>query len=884
MAPTNPKTKHRPETTKVGEEVLDLVIPYIHNVEDRSSVSLVSRKFYEIDGITRKRLTVHTLYYPNPASLSKRFPFIEALTLKGPPSGFNRRCHHHIKITPWIQQLALEFRSLKELHLRGVVVFYEDLETWGVTDWHQSSLGYRELGKFTRFLGGFIVNVELAAALENRGLVPFALKGYQWWRGSHLVFDRLDTGQGFNFQFHKKEDTPAIVLDETYANKTDYSLALLGKAKDFTSLTNLNVVLANEGFVNVKLKYIGGFGVMIVFTSKVQKETFSQRLRITPNVEGESDLEEVAETIFEKEQASVEVKEETDVDAQKNASKVLDMEGDNSGHKVQDVEQESKQTWNDAQVTDSNAISMFMKKMKYLKEKIRMWVKANKENSKSHKQCLQEELSKIDLLLDKGEGSSTLISKRMEILKSIQDFVKLDTMELAQKAKIKWAIEGDENLKYYHGVLNKKRNQLAICGILVEGRWIESPILVKDEFLSYFASRFNKPPDYRLHIDLDFPNKLSLEQQMVLEIEVTREEIKKAVWDCGVDKSPGPDGFTFGFYRRYWTFLEDDVVEAVLYFFNHGQFPKGLDLVRSGVVGSKIAYLFQRRYCESVVLLRKFRVPLRPIAKVILTTPFLVSFDHGEVQKFGCLMSRIQPRSEKIVNKILTSLSKMEVEDLIDPGLRGKANYSRNTDPRKESLEFRVHLIIELFYSNGFGVSAHNNQLYGPKLLKGYREDGKIGTQFESHHAALWVGYREGELSLEDSTKYFIGGLSYQFMMSLLCSFRRAPRAGAEELQYIQLVKIMEGITLFDSKDRWRWSLKGCGEFTVASVRNLLDANSLPVVSSKTRWIKAVPIKVNIQYKAWKLKLDHLPTRLETISIRGMILIDSMVFYANRNE
>ncbi|GJX52196.1 RNA-directed DNA polymerase, eukaryota [Tanacetum coccineum] len=35
-----------------------------------------------------------------------------------------------------------------------------------------------------------------------------------------------------------------------------------------------------------------------------------------------------------------------------------------------------KQTWNDAQVTDSNAISMFMKKMKYLKEKIRMWVKA----------------------------------------------------------------------------------------------------------------------------------------------------------------------------------------------------------------------------------------------------------------------------------------------------------------------------------------------------------------------------------------------------------------------------------------------------------------------------------------------------------------------------
>ncbi|GJY64019.1 hypothetical protein Tco_0465479 [Tanacetum coccineum] len=39
-------------------------------------------------------------------------------------------------------------------------------------------------------------------------------------------------------------------------------------------------------------------------------------------------------------------------------------------------------------------------------------------------------------------------------------------------------------------------------------------------------------------------------QQLDLEAEVSNEEIKKAVWDCGVDKSPGPDGFTFDFYKR----------------------------------------------------------------------------------------------------------------------------------------------------------------------------------------------------------------------------------------------------------------------------------------------------------------------------------------------
>ncbi|GJZ95324.1 leucine-rich repeat, cysteine-containing subtype protein [Tanacetum coccineum] len=129
MAPTKRKTKHKPQKTKVGEEVLDLVISYIHDVEDRNSVSLVSRMFYEIDGIMRRRLTVHPHYNPNPSRLSKRFPFVQTLTLKGTPSDIIHTYHNDIRITSWIEQLALEFRYLTELHMRHLVVHDEDLET-----------------------------------------------------------------------------------------------------------------------------------------------------------------------------------------------------------------------------------------------------------------------------------------------------------------------------------------------------------------------------------------------------------------------------------------------------------------------------------------------------------------------------------------------------------------------------------------------------------------------------------------------------------------------------------------------------------------------------------------------------------------------------------
>ncbi|GJT42913.1 RNA-directed DNA polymerase, eukaryota [Tanacetum coccineum] len=160
-----------------------------------------------------------------------------------------------------------------------------------------------------------------------------------------------------------------------------------------------------------------------------------------------------------------------------------------------------QRTWNEAHVTDSNAMTKLMKKMKYLKKKIRVWIKVNKDSSKNYKKTLKAELTEIDLLLNKGEGNSDVLNKRMSVSKSLQDLDKIESMEVAQKSKIKWVIEGDENSKYYH--------------------------------------------------DMDFPNKLNLEQQVELENNVTREEIKRAVWDCKVDKSPGPNGFTFGFYRRY---------------------------------------------------------------------------------------------------------------------------------------------------------------------------------------------------------------------------------------------------------------------------------------------------------------------------------------------
>ncbi|GKB69834.1 RNA-directed DNA polymerase, eukaryota, reverse transcriptase zinc-binding domain protein, partial [Tanacetum coccineum] len=102
---------------------------------------------------------------------------------------------------------------------------------------------------------------------------------------------------------------------------------------------------------------------------------------------------------------------------------------------------------------------------------------------------------------------------------------------------------------------------------------------------------------------------------------------------------------------------------------------------------------------------------------------------------------------------------------------------------------------------------------------------------------------------------------------NLTWSFRRAPRSGVEQDQLTDLTTYVEGVVLGVTPDRWYWTLDGSGEFSVASARKVIDDNRFSEVSTQTRWIKAVPIKVNIH--AWKVRMDCLPTRLN-ISRRGI--------------
>nr|GFB49303.1 RNA-directed DNA polymerase, eukaryota [Tanacetum cinerariifolium] len=53
------------------------------------------------------------------------------------------------------------------------------------------------------------------------------------------------------------------------------------------------------------------------------------------------------------------------------------------------------------------------------------------------------------------------------------------------------------------------------------------------------------------------------------------------------------------------------------------------------------------------------------------------------------------------------------------------------------------------------------------------------------------------------------------------------PRGCVEQEQFDLMLAKVEGTLLVDKRDGWVWSLEGSGEFSVASVRKLIDDNML---------------------------------------------------------
>ncbi|GJR90669.1 hypothetical protein Tco_0214680 [Tanacetum coccineum] len=82
-----------------------------------------------------------------------------------------------------------------------------------------------------------------------------------------------------------------------------------------------------------------------------------------------------------------------------------------------------------------------------------------------------------------------------------------------------------------------------------EGVWITNPIQIKEAFLNFFKEKFKANDSLITFPHTRTSSTLQPSDRDYLESNTTMDEVKTAAWECGSDKAPGPDGYTFTFMK-----------------------------------------------------------------------------------------------------------------------------------------------------------------------------------------------------------------------------------------------------------------------------------------------------------------------------------------------
>ncbi|KAJ0550121.1 putative RNA-directed DNA polymerase [Helianthus annuus] len=209
-------------------------------------------------------------------------------------------------------------------------------------------------------------------------------------------------------------------------------------------------------------------------------------------------------------------------------------------------------------------------KLKAIKEELKKWRLKVKELEEINYKDAEKKMNMLDEEAEKRTLTENELEMWKECKKLVKDWKLKKVKDLKQKSRVKWLCHGDENSSFFHACVNNNIAKGKISGLWINDVWVSDPTVIKDHFKAAFEEKFQEPLLARPRMLPDGFLKLSIEQAGELVTPFSKEEIKKAVWECGSDKAPGPDGITFALIKKYWVDFEPIVEDVMQQFFTHG--------------------------------------------------------------------------------------------------------------------------------------------------------------------------------------------------------------------------------------------------------------------------------------------------------------------------
>lgn len=198
-----------------------------------------------------------------------------------------------------------------------------------------------------------------------------------------------------------------------------------------------------------------------------------------------------------------------------------------------------------------------------VRTKIVEWTKLQNQNSRDLILSSQEQLEAA--LSDTSPVADLILS-----LQSSLDKVYAEEEQFwRQRSRTQWLSCGDRNSSFFYSVTRGRRalNKFAVIEDETGNAFFKQEQIVqaiKSFYQDIFSSR--STGDLSVVREVITP-KVSPEMNEALIAVPSDVEIRQAVFSINVDKEPGPDGFSAGFYKSFWDIIGPDITRDIRDFF-----------------------------------------------------------------------------------------------------------------------------------------------------------------------------------------------------------------------------------------------------------------------------------------------------------------------------
>ncbi|MCH83058.1 LINE-1 reverse transcriptase like, partial [Trifolium medium] len=231
-----------------------------------------------------------------------------------------------------------------------------------------------------------------------------------------------------------------------------------------------------------------------------------------------------------------------------------------------------EEAWNSFIVTGRKGY-ILKEKLKLLKGTLRLWNKEVYGNVDHKIEKITEDIDVLELKCENVGLDEAELLERKEKFDYLWMLLKSKESMEFQKSRSRWLREGDANTGFFHACVKSRKRSNSIVALKKGRSWLSKPDEVREEVVAYFKNHFQEVPWERPKLDgVSFPC-LNEDQCVELEGRFLEEEVLAVVMASAGNKSPGPDGFNFNFFKKFWGLLKKEIVALFVEFHKSSRLP-----------------------------------------------------------------------------------------------------------------------------------------------------------------------------------------------------------------------------------------------------------------------------------------------------------------------